>query len=61
MISLIPGIAEKLNIPRTLMVPFKLGRTCGEPFDYETREKVVYQMLELSNEHTGTINSYKIK
>jgi hypothetical protein len=58
MISLIPGIAEKLNIPRTLMVPFKLGRTCGEQFDFETREKGVCQMLELSKKHAGTIKSY---
>ncbi len=55
MVSLIPGIAEKLNIPRAFMSGFKLGRPCGEPFDFETRQEVVHQMLKLATEPAGKI------
>ncbi|WLD92782.1 hypothetical protein [Alkalihalobacillus sp. AL-G] len=58
MISVIPGVSEKMNIPRTLQVPFKLGRTCGEPFDFETRKKVVQQALAVTTENAGVIEQY---
>ena len=39
MVTLLPDITEKVGVPRILHVPFKLGRPCGEPFDFDTRKK----------------------
>ncbi|OZM57370.1 hypothetical protein CIB95_07875 [Lottiidibacillus patelloidae] len=55
MISLIDGMSEKVKAPRTLMTGYKLGRPCGEPFDLETRKKVVKEMLDVSKEKSGAI------
>ncbi|MGK7378322.1 hypothetical protein ACSFXN_10845 [Planococcus sp. 1R117A] len=59
MITLLPDVTEKVGVPRTLHVPFKLGRPCGEPFDFETRKKVINQLLELAVKPTGTRIEYK--
>lgn len=58
MVTILPDITEKLGVPRTLHVPFKLGRPCGEPFDFKTREKVVNQLLQLIEKPTGTMVEY---
>jgi hypothetical protein len=58
MVTLLPEVSEKAKIPRSLHVPFKLGRPCGEPFDYATREKVVKQLLLLAEKPAGTIEKY---
>ncbi|SEP99778.1 hypothetical protein [Piscibacillus halophilus] len=58
MVTLIPEIGERLKIPRTLYVPFRLGRPCGEPFDLETRRKVVEKMLILALSPSGTHGTY---
>ncbi|RAZ77814.1 hypothetical protein [Planococcus halotolerans] len=47
MITLFPEVTDKVAAPRTMHVPFKMGRPCGEPFDFDTRKKVVDQLLEL--------------
>ena len=59
MITILPDITEKVGVPRTLRVPFKLGRPCGEPFDFDTREKVVTQLLQLLKQPAGTMIDYK--
>ncbi|WP_088104090.1 hypothetical protein [Halalkalibacter urbisdiaboli] len=59
MITLIPGIVEKAKIPRSLQVPFRLGRPCGEPFDMETRIHVLNQLLEVAKQPPGTNTLYQ--
>ncbi|ETP69636.1 hypothetical protein AC739_04970 [Planococcus glaciei] len=59
MITLLPDVTEKTGVPRTLHVPFKLGRPCGEPFDFGTRKKVVHQLLELAEKPAGSRLEYK--
>ena len=54
MVTLFPEVTDKVAAPRTLHVPFKMGRPCGEPFDFETRTKVVDQLLELLALPSGT-------
>ncbi|TWT09311.1 hypothetical protein [Planomicrobium sp. CPCC 101079] len=54
MISLFPDVTDKVGAPRTLHVPFKMGRPCGEPFDFETRTRVLKQLLELALLPSGT-------
>ena len=58
MITLFPDITDKVGAPRTLHLPFKMGRPCGEPFDFETREKVVDQLLQLLSLPAGTRELY---
>ncbi len=58
MLTQIPEIGKKLQIPRTLHVPFRIGRPCGEPFDMETREHVVKKMLALASTPSGTHATY---
>lgn len=54
MITLIPGIVEKAKIPRSLQVPFRLGRPCGEPFDNDTRYEVLNQLFIAAQTPPGT-------
>lgn len=61
MVTLFPEITDKVGAPRTLHVPFKMGRPCGEPFDFETRKKVVDQLLELLTCSSGTKAMYQDK
>lgn len=58
MVTLLPDVTEKVGAPRTLQVPFKLGRPCGEPFDSETRQKVVDQLVQLLTKPSGTRLDY---
>jgi hypothetical protein len=58
MITLLPEVTDKVGVPRTLHVPFKLGRPCGEPFDFAARKKVLYQLLELAERPAGTRMEY---
>lgn len=58
MITILPDVTEKVGVPRTLHVPFKLGRPCGEPFDFDTRKKVIEQLLELAALPAGTRLKY---
>jgi hypothetical protein len=58
MISLIDGMSEKVKAPRTLMTGYKLGRPCGEPFDFDSRKNVVKKMLEVTKEKSGAIIKY---
>lgn len=59
MITILPEVTEKTGVPRTLHVPFKLGRPCGEPFDFDTRKKVVNQLLELAEKPVGSHQEYE--
>ena len=59
MITILPDVTEKTGVPRTLHVPFKLGRPCGEPFDFETRKKVIKQLLALAEKPAGTRMEYE--
>lgn len=59
MVTLFPEVSDKVAAPRTLHVPFKMGRPCGEPFDFETRKKVVDQLLELLTSPSGTREAYR--
>lgn len=59
MVTLFPEVSDKVAAPRTLHVPFKMGRPCGEPFDFETRKKVVDQLLELLTLTSGTREAYR--
>ena len=59
MITILPEVTNAVGVPRTLQVPFKLGRPCGEPFDFETRKKVVTQLLGLALKPAGTRMEYK--
>ncbi|MGI2326806.1 hypothetical protein [Planococcus sp. YIM B11945] len=59
MVTLFPEITDKAGVPRTLHVPFKMGRPLGEPFDFETREKVVAQLLELAYQPGGTRSQFQ--
>ncbi|WP_142828106.1 hypothetical protein [Planococcus soli] len=61
MVTLFPEITDKVGAPRTLHVPFKMGRPCGEPFDFETRGKVVDQLLELLALSSGSRAAYQEK
>ncbi len=61
MVTLFPEITKKVGAPRTLHVPFKMGRPCGEPFDFETRNKVVAQLLQLLTLPAGTEQLYQDK
>lgn len=59
MITVLPDVTEKVGVPRSLHVPFKLGRPCGEPFDFDTRRKVLDQLLHLLTKPAGTMIKYK--
>ncbi|WP_106532458.1 hypothetical protein [Planomicrobium soli] len=59
MISLFPDVTDKVGAPRTLHVPFKMGRPCGEPFDFDTRKKVLQQLLALALMPAGSRIAYK--
>lgn len=59
MVTLFPEVTDKVAAPRTLHVPFKMGRPCGEPSDFETRTKVVDQLLELLTLPSGTREPYR--
>jgi len=59
MVSIFPEVTDKVGAPRTLHVPFKMGRPCGEPFDFDTRKKVLKQLLELAAMPAGTRMEYK--
>ncbi|WP_301722659.1 hypothetical protein [Planococcus shixiaomingii] len=59
MVSIFPEVTDKVGAPRTLHVPFKMGRPCGEPFDFDTRKKVLKQLLELATMPSGTRMEYK--
>ena len=48
-ISLIRLTAEKIAPPRSLWVPFDLGRPFGKPNDSKTQRDVVEQALSLLN------------
>lgn len=61
MVTLFPEITDKVGAPRTLHVPFKMGRPCGEPFDFDTRKRVVDQLLELLALSSGTRATYQEK
>lgn len=61
MVTLFPEITDKVGAPRTLHVPFKMGRPCGEPFDFETRKRVVDQLLQLLARSSGTRATYEDK
>lgn len=58
MVTILPDITAKVGVPRVLHVPFKLGRPCGEPFDFETRQKVLVQLLQLITKPAGTMMEY---
>lgn len=58
MVTILLDMTEKLGVTRTLQVPFKLGRPCGEPFDFETREKVVTQLVQLIEKPSRTMVEY---
>jgi len=60
MVTILPEITEKVGVPRVLHVPFKLGRPCGEPFDFETRRKVLDQLLELLKKPSATMIEYEV-
>lgn len=59
MITILPEVTNAVGVPRTMQVPFKLGRPCGEPFDFETRKKVVDQLLALVFKPAGTRTEYR--
>ncbi|GKW46294.1 hypothetical protein NCCP2050_19860 [Planococcus sp. NCCP-2050] len=59
MITILPEVTDAVGVPRTMHVPFKLGRPCGEPFDFETRKKVVDQLLALALKPSGTRIEYQ--
>lgn len=59
MVTLFPEVTDKAGVPRTLQVPFPMGRPCGEPFDFETRKKVVEQLLGLAALPAGTRELYQ--
>lgn len=59
MITLMPEVTRAGKIPRTLHVPFFLGRPCGEPFDFDTRRNVVRQLLDLSKLPVETMVVYE--
>jgi hypothetical protein len=59
MVSIFPEVTDKVGAPRTLHVPFKMGRPCGEPFDFETRKKVLKQLLGLALMPAGTRMVYQ--
>ncbi|TWT25947.1 hypothetical protein [Planomicrobium sp. CPCC 101110] len=59
MVSIFPEVTEKVGAPRTLHVPFKMGRPCGEPFDFEARTRVLEQLLELAQLPSGTRLTYQ--
>lgn len=61
MVTLFPEITDKVGAPRTLHVPFKMGRPCGEPFDFDTRKRVVDQLLQLLARSSGTRATYEDK
>lgn len=61
MVTLFPEITEKVGAPRTLHVPFKMGRPCGEPFDFDTRKRVVDQLLQLLARSSGMRATYEGK
>jgi hypothetical protein len=60
MVTILPEITEKVGAPRVLHVPFKLGRPCGEPFDFETRRKVLDQLLQLLKKPAATMMEYEV-
>lgn len=60
MITLLPDVTRAAKIPRTLHVPFFLGRPCGEPFDFDTRRNVVRQLLDLAEQPIETMLVYQV-
>jgi hypothetical protein len=59
MVTVFPEVTDKAGVPRTLQVPFPMGRPCGEPFDFETRKQVVEALLGLTALPAGTRELYK--
>jgi hypothetical protein len=45
-------IAERVRPPRSLLVPFRLGRPLGHPSDPEAQHRVIGQMLGMLEDHT---------
>ncbi|MEI2358844.1 hypothetical protein [Mesobacillus zeae] len=58
MVTLLPEVTAKANVPRSLHVPFRLGRPLGEPFDFETRKKVVKKLLDVAAMPSGSHEKY---
>ncbi|GAX90970.1 hypothetical protein EFBL_2630 [Effusibacillus lacus] len=58
MITILPEVTQEVGVPRTLHVPFKLGRPCGEPFDFHTRKRVVLRLLDLTAKPSGTFEEF---
>lgn len=42
-----------MNLPRTLITPFPMGRTLGAPGDVETQRRVIKTALELLENAQG--------
>ena len=40
-------VAEAMTVPRALITPHLMGRTCGAPGEYGRQRQVVAQALEL--------------
>ena len=49
-ISVMQGISGKVKPPRTVYVPFPLGRVTGKAFDVKTQKSVVKASLEAFKE-----------
>lgn len=43
-----------MNLPRTLITPFPMGRTLGAPGDVETQRRVIKTALELLENAQGS-------
>jgi len=54
-ISLVRENAEALQPPRTLWVPFPLGRPLGTPNDVEFQQRVISAALDLLNREHGPV------
>jgi hypothetical protein len=46
-VSIMPEITRAVGVPRTLVVPFGLGRPFGSPGDRETQTRVLRALLTL--------------
>jgi hypothetical protein len=45
-------LAERVRPPRSLLVPFRLGRPLGRPNDADTQHGVIEQMLRMLEDRT---------
>ncbi|MCP8616261.1 hypothetical protein [Salirhabdus salicampi] len=61
MITLLPEVTDKVGVPRSLHVPFQLGKPCGEPFDSSTRRSVLLQLLNLLKHPSKNVSKYRIE